>query len=57
MISGTVFNDVNTDSKQDSDDLVITTGVTVNLINATGDIVATKTTDSNGDYEFTNLTP
>ncbi len=32
-------------------------GVTVNLIDASGNIVATTTTDANGDYTFNNLLP
>ncbi len=31
--------------------------VTVNLLNARGQIVATTTTDADGDYEFNNLLP
>jgi len=33
-------------------------GVTVNLtLNSTGTVVASTTTDSNGDYTFTNVSP
>ena len=32
-------------------------GVTIELLNEAGDVVATTVTDENGKYEFTNLKP
>ena len=56
MISGTVFDDVDRDSVQTTGDIELS-GITVNLLDENGDVIATTTTDTNGDYEFTNLTP
>eukprot|EP00124_Ichthyophonus_hoferi_P001002 Ihof_evm14s44 gene=Ihof_evmTU14s44 len=52
----TVFIDNNGDEMFDDGDKVLP-GVTVNLLDSTGKIVATTKTDDNGKYEFTNITP
>ena len=53
-ISGTVSED--TDQGPPSADQPIA-GVTITLLDGLGNVVATTTTDSNGDYEFTNIPP
>lgn len=55
-ISGRVFLDVNGDNVQDAIDQPIA-GVTLSLFNALDQLVAVTTTDSNGDYVFTNVIP
>lgn len=55
-ISGTVFLDQNNNGVQNGADTGIT-GVTIELLNGSNVVVATTTTDANGDYSFTNLTP
>ncbi len=55
-ISGTVFNDLNADGTQESGDAGLS-GQTVNLLNASGTTIATTTTDANGAYGFTGVTP
>ncbi|MCL4394698.1 MAG: carboxypeptidase regulatory-like domain-containing protein, partial [Chloroflexi bacterium] len=49
-----VWNDLNGNGVQDAGEPGVG-GVTVNLLNASGQVIATTTTDSNGKYEFTNL--
>ena len=56
MISGTVLHDVNANNIQDATDTNYPLA-TVNLLDANGILTATTTTDSNGNYEFTNLIP
>ncbi|MCC7030563.1 MAG: carboxypeptidase regulatory-like domain-containing protein, partial [Chitinophagaceae bacterium] len=51
-----VWNDVDTNGFQDFGEPGIP-GVTVKLKNGTGNIVANTTTDANGVYQFTGLTP
>ncbi|BAY67315.1 hypothetical protein NIES23_00880 [Trichormus variabilis NIES-23] len=52
-----VFNDVNNNGIQDAGEIGVG-GVTVELINpANGDVIATTTTDANGGYGFSGLTP
>src|SRR5205085_1746056 len=52
-----VWNDVNANGIQDAGELGIA-GATVQLYNATGTtVLATTTTDANGLYLFSNLTP
>ncbi len=50
-VSGTVWNDTNSNGVQGAGEPGIA-GVTVNLVNAAGKVVATTTTDSNGNYTF-----
>ena len=57
-LSGTVIEDENTNGVYDVGvDTVMLAGVTVDLLDATNGLVASTTTDSNGDYAFTNLWP
>ena len=66
-ISGTVFYDVDTDGTYEpdgndmmpgnSDDETGIGGVTINLVDAGGNVVATTTTDANGDYSFPDVPP
>jgi hypothetical protein len=51
-ISGTVFNDVNGNGKLNPGDQGVA-GITVQLQDTSGDVLATTTTDRNGDYTFT----
>ncbi|WP_353931014.1 SdrD B-like domain-containing protein [Okeanomitos corallinicola TIOX110] len=51
-----VFEDSDGDGTQDAGETGIG-GVTVNLLDTNGDVVATTTTDANGGYEFTGLIP
>ncbi len=53
-ITGTTFLDNNEDGIQDVDDTMFE-GITVTLIDSDGDVYATTTTDSNGDYVFTGV--
>ncbi|HEX2552350.1 MAG TPA: SdrD B-like domain-containing protein, partial [Microvirga sp.] len=55
-LGDTVWEDTNGNGVQDSGELGIS-GATVRLIDANGATVATKTTDTNGKYSFTDLTP
>ena len=49
-LSGTIMSTTN--------DGTGVSGVTVNLtLNSTGTVIASTTTDSNGDYTFTNVAP
>ncbi len=52
-ITGTVTEDINDD---DSGDVPIA-GVTVHLLDEEGSIIMTTTTDENGEYAFTNVSP
>ncbi len=49
-----VWYDVNNDGKQDSTEAGVA-GVTVNLLNAAGTVIATTKTDAFGNYMFNNL--
>lgn len=51
-----VWYDLNSNGIQDETDTGVAQ-VRVNLLNAAGNVVATKTTDSQGRYLFDNLTP
>lgn len=51
-----VWNDLNADGIQDAGEAGIP-NVTVNLLNSGGTVIGTTTTDANGFYHFTNLTP
>ncbi|MEA2602424.1 MAG: large repetitive protein [Acidobacteriota bacterium] len=50
-----VWKDANGNGKQDSDEAGIS-GVTVQLLNSGGTVIATTTTNSSGNYSFTGLT-
>ena len=51
-----VWNDENRDGVQDSTEIGVP-GVMVTLLDANGQPIATTTTDANGAYQFTGLTP
>ena len=51
-----VWLDANGNGQQDSGEANVA-GVTVNLLNAAGAVVATQTTNATGNYLFTDLTP
>jgi protocatechuate 3,4-dioxygenase beta subunit len=53
---GTIFNDVNGNGTQDTGEPGLQ-GWIVGLRNASGGVVATQTTDSNGHYVFTGIGP
>ena len=53
-ISGNVYLDQNRDKTKDGGD-ISQSGITVNLVDASGAVVATTTTDADGNYSFTGL--
>ena len=53
-ISGTVYLDQNRDKTKNTGDIA-QSGVTVKLVDASGAVVATTTTDADGNYSFTGL--
>ena len=53
-ISGLVYNDANRNGSHDGSETPYA-GVTVNLLDSAGNVVATTTTDANGAYSFTKL--
>ena len=53
-ISGNVYLDQNRDKTKDSGDIPQSC-ITVNLVDASGTVVATTTTDADGNYSFTGL--
>lgn len=53
-LSGLVFFDVNYNGSFDADEIGLA-GVTVTLVDATGEVVGTTTTAADGTYRFTNL--
>lgn len=55
-ISGNVFLDQNNDGMKELADSALT-GVTVELLNASGAVVTTTVTDASGAYSFTSLPP
>ena len=55
-VSGNVFDDADRDRVR-GDEEDGTPNWTVNLIDVDGQVVATTTTDSNGDYQFEDITP
>ncbi len=55
-ISGTVFLDQNNNGEQNGVDTGIA-GVVIDLLDNGGNVIATTTTDANGNYNFTNLEP
>ncbi len=56
-VSGRIWNDLNGDGHLDSNESTIPwpQGITLSLIDANGNTVATTITDTNGDYSFTNV--
>jgi RHS repeat-associated protein len=54
--SGEVFDDLNDDGTLDAGDPGLA-GWTIDLLNSASKVVATSTTDSNGDYSFSNVGP
>lgn len=55
-IGGTVFNDADGSTIQDAGEPGLA-GVTVELLNATGAVVATAVTDASGTFSFTSVAP
>lgn len=55
-ISGTVFADLDFDCVQDENEKSLE-GVLIELLDATGNVIASTRTNANGDYQFTNLKP
>ncbi|MFC1481656.1 SdrD B-like domain-containing protein [Candidatus Neomarinimicrobiota bacterium] len=53
-VNGSVFLDTNEDGLLDAGENGVA-GITVELLDADGNVVATATTDSNGNYNFTNV--
>jgi protocatechuate 3,4-dioxygenase beta subunit len=54
-ISGQVYDDLNGDGSNDGGTDPGLPGWTVNLLDSSGNVVATTTSDVNGDYSFLNL--
>ncbi len=54
-LGGTLWNDADADGVLDGTETSRFRGVSIVLYGASGNVVATTTTDSNGDYLFTNL--
>ncbi|MGB3403202.1 MAG: carbonic anhydrase family protein [Microcoleaceae cyanobacterium] len=55
-ITGTIFSDIDFDGVQDSQEAGLQ-NFEIQLLDSSGNIVATETTDSSGFYEFSNLAP
>ncbi|MDX1929340.1 MAG: SdrD B-like domain-containing protein [Pirellulaceae bacterium] len=55
-ISGNVFADLDFDCIQDANEKALES-VLVELLDATGNVIATTRTNASGDFEFTNLRP
>ncbi|TWU36556.1 Serine-aspartate repeat-containing protein D precursor [Novipirellula aureliae] len=55
-ISGSVWSETDLDFQYNSGDVVIS-GVTIELMDENGNVLATTKTDSLGNYEFKNLAP
>jgi len=55
-LTGEVYNDLNGNGNLDPGDPGLQ-GWTVNLLDSSGNLVATTTSDANGNYEFDNLFP
>ncbi|MCD5380873.1 carboxypeptidase regulatory-like domain-containing protein, partial [Candidatus Gracilibacteria bacterium] len=55
-LSGTVIHDLNRGGTQDTGEEPIE-GVIIELLDANGNVIATTTTDANGDYSFEGLRP
>jgi protocatechuate 3,4-dioxygenase beta subunit len=56
-LSGRVFLDLNGNATYDPTADTLLAGVTIRLLDGTGNLITTTTTDDNGDYAFTNLAP
>ncbi len=56
-LSGIVWNDTNGDCIYEPETDIPLSGVQIDLLNAGGHVVATTTTDANGNYKFENLVP
>ena len=54
-ITGTVFVDVGTKANKGPEDTNTLTGVTIELLDGVGSVIATNMTDATGVYSFTNL--
>ena len=54
-ISGNIYLDENRDKTKNGDDVNLS-GVTVTLVDGSGNVVATTTTDASGNYNFPGLT-
>ena len=54
-VGGTLWNDNDADGTQDVSELARFSAVTVNLLDAQGNIIASTITDANGDYQFSGL--
>ena len=54
-ISGTLWEDIDSDGTLESGETARYAGVTVELRDASGNVVAKTTTDANGDYSFPNV--
>ena len=55
-IAGTIFSDLDFDGVQDSQEAGLE-NFEIQLLDSSGDIIATTTTDNSGFYEFSNLDP
>ena len=53
-ISGNIYQDENRDKTKNGDDINLS-GVTVTLVDGSGNVVATTTTDASGNYNFPGL--
>ena len=53
-LGDTLWLDVDGDGLQDAGEIGIS-GVTVDLLSSTGVVLASRTTDADGEYEFANL--
>ena len=53
-IAGNIYRDSNRSESKDATETVFQ-GVTVNLVDASGNVVATTTTDADGNYSFSKL--
>ncbi|HPM79952.1 MAG TPA: SdrD B-like domain-containing protein, partial [Candidatus Anammoximicrobium sp.] len=54
-VTGTIWKDADADGTQDGTETGRWAGVTVVLLDAQGDVVATTTTDANGNYTFSGI--
>jgi uncharacterized repeat protein (TIGR01451 family) len=54
-IGGTLWNDSDADGTLDGTESQRFAGVTINLLDTLGNVVASTVTDANGDYQFTGL--
>ncbi|HEY2761193.1 MAG TPA: SdrD B-like domain-containing protein, partial [Pirellulales bacterium] len=56
-VSGKVWNDTNGDCVYEPDTDIPLSGVQIDLRDSSGNVVATTTTDQQGNYQFINLVP